>query len=195
MLGASLASGAIATLVGLVVAGPQATFDWLRLLGQSEPVGYWENASLPAAAVQLFTENEMVEPIVTLPWAVPVAYVVGVGIVVLTALKARRDPQMGLWALVAASLLLSPIAWYRYLVLLGPGILLLFRRGSVALALLLLALQFIPRDWYMLFSPYRDTVVAALGLMLYLYILVAHWLAFLPSAKKEPVSAPEPDRS
>jgi alpha-1,2-mannosyltransferase/arabinofuranan 3-O-arabinosyltransferase len=195
MLGASFASGAAATLVGLVVAGPQATIDWLGLLGESEPVGYWENVSLPAAAVQLFSENEVIEPVVTLPWAVPAAYVLGVGIVVLTAAKARRDPQMGFWALVAASLLLSPIAWYRYLVLLGPGILLLLRRGSVAPALLLLALQFIPRDWYLLFWSYWDTVVASLGLMLYFYILVAHWLAFLPADKKEPASAPEPRRS
>jgi alpha-1,2-mannosyltransferase/arabinofuranan 3-O-arabinosyltransferase len=194
MLGASVASGAAATLVGLIVAGPQATLDWLGLLADSEPVGYWENASLPAAAVQLFTENEVVEPIVTLPWAVPVAYALGLGIVVLTAVRVRRDPEMGFWALVAASLLLSPIAWYRYLVLLGPGILLLFRRGSVAPALLLLALQFIPRDWYALFWPYWGTVVAALGLMLYVYILLAHWFAFLPTPEEEPTPAPEPGR-
>jgi alpha-1,2-mannosyltransferase len=76
-----------------------------------------------------------------------VAYVLGVGIIILTAIWVRRDSEAGLWALVAASLLASPIAWHNYLVLLGPGILLLLARGRVAPALLLLALQAIPPDW------------------------------------------------
>ena len=79
--------------------------------------------------------------------------------------------------MVAASLLASPVAWHNYLLLLGPGILLLLARGRVALALLLLALQFIPPQWS---EPWRDegTVVAALVLSLYFYVLIAHWLAF-----------------
>jgi hypothetical protein len=83
-----------------------------------------------------------------------------------------------LWALVAASLLFSPIGWHNYLVLLGPGILLLLAWGRVAPALLLLALQSIPPQWS---EPWRgeSTIMAALVLTLYLYILIAHWLAFL----------------
>ncbi len=193
MLGASLASGAAATLVGLIVAGPEATLDWVRLMASVPSDGYWENASLPGAAARLFGENGYVEPVATLPWAEPAAKVLGGGIVVLTAVKARQDPEMGFWALVAASLLVSPIAWYRYLVLLGPGILLLLARGSVAPASLLLALQFIPsREWA---AIWQDTAAAALALTLYLYILVACWLVLLPTVREEPAHAPEPHRS
>jgi alpha-1,2-mannosyltransferase len=194
MLAASFASGTAATLVGLIVVGPQATLDWLKLLNSVRPEGYWENASLPAAAARFFTENRYHEPVAMLPWAVPAAYVLGIGIVVLTAVKARRDPEMGFWVLVAASLLVSPMAWYRYLVLLGPGILLLLKRGLVAPALLLLALQFIPREWSELWPD--GTIAAALALTLYLYVLVAQWFALLPTVREEePAQAPEARRS
>jgi alpha-1,2-mannosyltransferase len=193
MLGASFASGAAATLVGLIVAGPEATLDWLRLMASVPSDWYWENASLPGAAARLFSENGYVEPVAMLPWAVTVAQVLGGGIVVLTAARTRRDPEMGLWALVAASLLVSPIAWFRYLVLLGPGILLLLARGSAAPVFLLLALQFIPsREWA---AIWQDTTAAALALTLYLYILVAYWLALLPTVREEPARTPEPHRS
>ena len=87
-----------------------------------------------------------------------------------------------------ASLLALPITWHNYLLLLGPGILLLLARGRVALALFLLALQFIPPQWS---EPWRDegTVLAALLLSRYFYILVAHWLAFLTS-REETANAP-----
>jgi alpha-1,2-mannosyltransferase len=60
-----------------------------------------------------------------LPWMVPVAYLLGIGVVVFTAAKMRRGSEAGLRALGAASLLASPIAWHNYLVLLEPGVLLL----------------------------------------------------------------------
>ncbi|MDX6379208.1 MAG: alpha,2-mannosyltransferase [Rubrobacteraceae bacterium] len=178
MLGATLASGAAATLAAIVVAGPGSLLDWLSYVGKRRPDGYWDNNTLPGAAVRLFSENDFVNPIATLSWMVPVAYILGAGIVILTAIRVRRGSEAGLWALVAASLLASPIAWHNYLVLLGPGILLLLARGRVAPALLLFALQSIPPDWSLLWR-YGDTVVAALALTLCLYILIAHWLAFL----------------
>ena len=194
MLGAMFASGAAATFVGLVAVGPGATLDWLWLLANTPLDVYLDNASLPAAAARLFTDNGYVEPIAPLSWAAPAADVLAGAIVILTAVKARRDSEMGLWALVAASLLISPLAWYRYLVLLGPGILLLLRRGRTAPAFLLLALQFVPREWSI---PWEHgyAPAAALALTLYLYILLAHWLAFLPTGGKEPARAPEPARS
>ncbi|MDQ3922682.1 MAG: DUF2029 domain-containing protein, partial [Actinomycetota bacterium] len=190
MLGASFVSGATATLVGLIVTGPEATLDWLRILSSVRLDGFWENASLPSAATRLFKGNQYVEPIATLPWAVPAAYVLGLGIVVLTAVKVRRDPEMGLWALVAASLLVSSITWYRYLVLLEPGILLLLARGRVAPALLLLALQLIPREWSLLWPS--GHAAESLALTIYLYVLAAHWLALLPTGREKPAKAPEP---
>jgi hypothetical protein len=97
---------------------------------------------------------------------------------------------VGLWALVAASLLVAPIAWHNYLVLLGPGILLILARGWVAPAFLLLSLQAIPGQWVLLWNEH-GTVAATLALTLYLYILILHWLVLL-FAVKETAGVPEP---
>jgi alpha-1,2-mannosyltransferase len=189
--GAALVSGAVATLVGAVVVGPEATLDWLRLLSDSSASSYWDNASLPSAAARLFTESPFAQHIAILPWTIPVAYALGIGAIVLTAARVRQGAEVGLWALVAASLLAAPIAWHNYLVLLGPGILLLLARGRAGPAFLLLALQSIPGQWPLLWNE-SDTVAATLALTLNLYILIAHWLALL-SAAKEPIPEPSPE--
>lgn len=186
--GAALASGAAATLVGAIVMGPGATLEWLRLLSDRSPSPYWDNASLPGAAARLFAENEFSAHIAVLPWTMPVAFVLGIGAIAITAARvARHGSEVALWALVAASLLASPISWHNYLVLLGPGILLLLARGQVAPAFLLLALESIPAQWPLLWSE-RETVVAALALTLYCYILITHWLVLF-SASKEPTGS------
>lgn len=177
-LAATVASGAVATLAGVLVLGPQATFKYLSVLRGVELEAFWDNASLPSAALRLFTENEFTQPLATWPWMLPVAYVLGIGGVLLTAYLVRDGRESGLWAMVAASLIASPIAWNNYLLLLGPGILLLFARRRAPLALLLLALQFIPAQWPNLWSG-QDTKLATLALTLYLYVLVIHWLSFL----------------
>jgi alpha-1,2-mannosyltransferase/arabinofuranan 3-O-arabinosyltransferase len=189
MLGAALISGVVATLIGIVVVGPEETLDWLQLLGSTNLSGTWHNASLPGTAARLFRGNSYNEPLVTFPSAINVAFVLGIEILILTAAKVRRDPEMGLWALVAASLLASPIAWYDYVVLLGPGILLLLARGRTSLALLLLALQAVPAQWHILWQD-TSPVLTTLALTLYLYILLAHWLALLTGIK-EPAQAKE----
>ena len=126
---------------------------------------------------------------------VPAALVLGIGLVLFTAVKVRRASETGLWALVAASLLASPVAWENYLVLLGPGVLVLLARGWVAPGFLLLALQVIPPQWPLLWQG-KGTIVATLALTLYLYVLIAHWLALL-AAGREPTSvrgsAPGPE--
>ncbi len=181
---ASLASAAGATLVGAIVVGPGATLDWLMLLSDDTVNPFWDNASLSSAAARLFTENEFARPIATVAWLVPVAYVLGIGAIVLTAVRVRYSPEVALWALVAASLLASPIAWHNYLVLLGPGILLLLARGWIATGFMLLALQSIPPYWPTLWID-EDTVLATLALTLYFYILLAHWFAFLVASRRQ----------
>jgi alpha-1,2-mannosyltransferase len=183
-VGAALVAGGVATLVGVIVLGPGATWDYVGVLRDRSVSPYWDNASLPAAAARLFTENSYAQNIATLPWMVPVGYALGVAAILLSAMRVRHGPEVGLWVLVAASLLASPIAWHNYLVLLGPGILLLLARGMAAPAFLLLALQSIPAQWPLLWNQ-KGTVVASLAMTLYLYILVAHWLALL-AATKEP---------
>jgi alpha-1,2-mannosyltransferase len=190
-LGAALGAGAATTLVGAVVAGPGATLEWINLLASMGLDGTWYNASLPGAASLLFMENKYAVPLATLPWAVTAARGLGILLLFLTAWKVRWDRELGLWALVAASLLASPVAWYDYLLLLGPGILVLLARGRVALALVLLALQAIPAQWAILWQG-ENTIVATLALTIYPCILLAHWLVLLLSARKGPTRTPEP---
>ena len=181
---AAILAGAAATLVGAVVVGFGATLDWLRLLLESSASPYWDNASLPSAAARLFTDNPYAQHVATWAWTIPVAYVLGIAAIAFTATRTRWDAEAGLWALVAAALLASPIAWHNYLVLIGPGILLLLARGRVAPAFLLLALQAIPGQWPLLWNR-EGTVAATLALTLYLYILLVHWIVLLPR-RKEP---------
>ena len=188
---AALGSGAVATAVGAIVVGPGATIDWLRLLSDDTVNAFWDNATLSSAAARLFTENEFGQQIATLPWIVPFAYAVGIAIILFTAASVRRGPDFALWALVAASLLASPIAWHNYLVLLGPGILLLLAGGWAAPGFLLLALQSIPPYWPDLWVG-RDTVVATLALTLYFYILLAHWVALVVASRRQPAGHREP---
>jgi alpha-1,2-mannosyltransferase/arabinofuranan 3-O-arabinosyltransferase len=187
---AAVVSAAAATLVGAIVVGPGATLDWLRLLSDDTVNTFWDNASLSSAAARLFTENEDARPIATLPGMIIVAYVLGIAAILFTAVRVRLGPEVGLWTLVAASLLASPIAWHNYLVLLGPGILLLLARGWMAPGFLLLALQSIPPYWPTLWFG-EGTVVATLALTLYFYILVAHWLIFVVAARRLPAGSPK----
>ncbi|HET7481083.1 MAG TPA: glycosyltransferase family 87 protein, partial [Rubrobacteraceae bacterium] len=175
---ATMAAGILGALVGAVVLGVDTTVQWFEILLRSPLSTYWDNASLPSSVARMFTENEFARPLAVLPWLVPVAYIAGIGVIILTAVKVRHGSEAGLWALTAASLLASPIAWNNYLMLLAPGILLLMARGRVAVALLLLALQFIPPQWPLLWQG-DDTALATLALTLYLYILAMHWAAFL----------------
>lgn len=175
---ATMVAGALGTLIGAVILGVDTTVQWFEILLRTPLSTYWDNASLPSSVARMFTENEFARPLATLPWLVPVAYVAGIGAIILTAVKARHGSEGGLWALTAVALLASPIAWHNYLMLLAPGILLLMARGRAAVALLLLALQFIPPQWPLLWQG-DGTVAATLALSLYLYILAAHWVAFL----------------
>jgi alpha-1,2-mannosyltransferase len=181
---AALIAGAGATLVGIIVLGRETTLVYAEVLREQPVSAYWDNASLPAAAVRLFTENPYAQNVATLPWMVSVGFALGIIAIVVTAMRVRHGPEVGLWALVAASLLASPIAWHNYLVLLGPGVLLLLARGRAATAFLLLALQSIPAQWPLIWKD-EGTVTATLAMTLYLYILITHWLALL-AATKEP---------
>ncbi|MBA3389017.1 MAG: hypothetical protein H0U02_06585, partial [Rubrobacter sp.] len=82
-----------------------------------------------------------------------------------------------------------PVTWHNYLLLLAPGVILLLARGRTALALLLLSLQFIPPQWPEIWGD-REPLLAAVGLTLYTFILLAHWLAFLAFDDEK---SPEPE--
>lgn len=182
VLVSTILTGAASSLVAEIVAGPGATLDWLSYVSSRRPDGFWDNNTIPGAATRIFAENDWVEPIATVPWALPVAYLVAIEVIILTAVAAHRDREMGLWALVAASLLASPIAWHTYLVLLGPAVLLLLARGWLAPGCLLLALQLIPPEWS---APWTqgEAPWESLALTFYLYALVVHWLVLVAASR------------
>ena len=186
---ASAASGGVTTLVGILAVGLGPTLDWITILRTKFLDGSWDNASLPGAAARLFRENRFAEPLVEFPSALTLAVALGLVLLVVTMLKVRLDPAVGLWALVAASLLASPVTWHNYLLMLTPGVLLLFTKGRTALAVLLISVALIPQQWVGLWEE-QHTVMASIALALYSYILVLYWVAFLTTDVERD---PQPD--
>lgn len=181
-LGAAALAGAATTLLGILAAGPRATLDYAGVLLGEPITGYWDNASLRSTAIRFFTENDYTQNLASLPWTVPLAQVVALALVVLTAWRVRGGTEWGLWAVVAASLLASPVAWHNYLVLLAPAVMLLVARGRYAVGLLLIGLQLIPAYWTLLWDE-QGTPLATVALSLYSFILLAHWLVLLAASR------------
>ncbi len=167
---AGVAAAAGASLLGVLVAGPASGLEWLRI-GLTEPVpDTADNASLPGLAVRL-----------GLPSAVGTALglaVLGGTLAVLARRRAHVDPAgTAPWAVLAAGLLLSPIAWHNYLMLLWPGVLALVagdraphRPGRAAV---LLAVAVVPVSWNALWPP--EAWWALPGRSLYCAVLLAYW--------------------
>lgn len=178
---AGIISAAVASLVGVLVAGPSSGVEWLKI-AFSEPVpDTVDNASLPGLAVR---------------FGLPSTVGLAVGLVVLVGTLAwcgrhrdRIDPAgTVVWAVVAAGLLLSPIAWHNYLMLLFPGALLLItlRRGAAAV---MLAVAVIPVSWNADWPA--DGVGQAVGRSLYFLILLGYWTVLLRSTSSSgPSSGP-----
>jgi arabinofuranan 3-O-arabinosyltransferase len=182
-LRAGVAAAAVATLAGVLVAGPSSGVEWLRI-AFSEPVpDTVDNASLPGLAVR---------------FGVPPVFgsVVGLAVLVGTLVwigrrRDRIDPAgTAPWAVLAAGLLLSPIAWHNYLMLLFPGALALVPLGLGALTAAGLALAVIPVSWNADWPP--DGVVADLGRSLYCAILIGYWAVLLSSSVRSAAEEPEP---
>jgi hypothetical protein len=194
-LGAAVVSGAAATLAGAIVVGWGTAMGWVDLMLGTTANPYWDNASLPAAAARVFTGHEYGESVAMLPGLVSVFGVVGVALVLVTGYRARRGADWALWALAAAALLASPIAWHNYLLLLAPGVLLLLGRGRAGVAAVLITLQLIPPQWPLLWQENATAgqavgpAFAALALSLYLFVLLAHWIAFFAASAEVPEGA------
>ena len=175
---AGFGSAAGASLLGVLVAGPASGLQWLRI-GLTEPVpDTADNASLPGLAVRL-----------GLPSAVGTLLGLAVLAGTLAVLGRRRreiDPAgTAPWAVLAAGLLMSPIAWHNYLMLLWPGVLLLLgRRGPAPYrpgrAAVLLALAVIPVSWNALWPAGEWWALP--GRALYCAVLLAYWWVLLSSS-------------
>jgi arabinofuranan 3-O-arabinosyltransferase len=172
-LRAGIASAAVATLAGVLVAGPSSAIEWLKI-AFSEPVpDTVDNASLPGLAVR---------------FGVPSAFGMLAGLAVLAGTlvwigrnRHRIDPAgTAPWAVLAAGLLFSPIAWHNYLLLLFPGALALVPLGLGALTAAGLALAVIPVSWNADWPP--EGVGPALARSLYCAVLIGYWAVLLSSS-------------
>jgi arabinofuranan 3-O-arabinosyltransferase len=172
----------VATLVGVLVAGPASALTWVKI-AFSEPVpDTVDNASLPGLAVRFGMPSV-------------IGLVAGVLLLVGTLAwigrhRDRIDPAGAVvWAVVAAGLLLSPIAWHNYLMLLFPGALLLITLGRGAATAVMLAVAVIPVSWNADWPA--EGVGQAVGRSLYFVILLGYWAVLLLSASSAgPSSSP-----
>jgi arabinofuranan 3-O-arabinosyltransferase len=185
-------AAAAASLLGVLVAGPASGLEWLRI-GVTEPVpDTADNASLPGLAVRF-----------GLPAAVGTVLglvVLGGTLLTLALRRAQVDPAgTAPWAVLGAGLLLSPIAWHNYLMLLWPGVLLLlecdsgktpYRPGRAAV---LIAVAVVPVSWNALWPP--EAWWALPGRSLYCAILLAYWWVLLSSASARSFRGPPGDTS
>lgn len=180
---AGIVSAAVASLVGVLVAGPSSALGWLRI-AFSEPVpDTVDNASLPGLAVR---------------FGLPSAVGMAVGVLVLVGTlgwcgrhRDRIDPAgTVLWAVVAAGLLFSPIAWHNYLMLLFPGALMLITLGRGAATAVMLAVAVIPVSWNADWPA--DGVGQAVGRSLYFLVLLGYWTVLLRSGPSASVDDTTP---
>ena len=102
--------------------------------------------------------------------------------------------------MLAAGLLMSPIAWHNYLLLLWPGVLLLLARGGPQIrhstpyqpgrAAVLLAVAVIPVSWNALWPAGEWWALP--GRMAYCAVLLAYWWVLLSPSRTEPLRSGAP---
>jgi len=172
---AGVTGAGVATVAGALAAGPSSALEWLRI-GFTEPVpDVLDNAALPGFFLRL---------------GLPSAIGTVLGFVALVGtlgwLARRRVDPAGTapFAVIAAGLLMSPISWHNYLLLLLPGLLVavaggLLREWGAAL----LALTLVPVSWGDLWLD--ENVWSPLGRGLYTAILLAYWLTLLRAAPRD----------
>lgn len=178
----ALLTGTAATIVGWVICGAESMPKWVRLLASNPVVTYWDNASLPGTLLRLTSTSSWGKPLVEVPGGAVIGLVLGGVLLVLTAWVVRRPPvgreDTALWAMAAAALLVSPLSWHNYLVVLIPGVLVLVAGGRWLVAMLLLSLSLIGMEWPP--SWYGDDgTVSAVPVSLYCVVLLAYWVAML----------------
>ncbi len=169
-LRAGVASAVVASLVGVAICGPASGLTWLHIAFSSPVPDTVDNASLPGLAVRLGLPPSL--------GSVAGLVVLGGTLAVLARHRDRVDPAgTAPWAVLAAGLLLSPIAWHNYVMLLWPGVLVLVALGRGATAAVMLAVAVIPVAWNAAAVP-----AAATGRSLYFAILVGYWAVLLRCA-------------
>jgi alpha-1,2-mannosyltransferase len=182
-LRAGVVAAAVATLLGVLVAGPSSAIEWLRI-AVTEPVpDTVDNASLPGLAVRFGVPGVLGA---LFGAAVLVGTLVWIG-----RHRDRIDPAgTAPWAVLAAGLLFSPIAWHNYLMLLWPGVLVLVPLGLGALTAAALAVAVVPVSWNAEWPP--ESVAADVARSLYCVILLGYWVVLLSSSVRNVPVPTEP---
>lgn len=192
-LWAGVASAGVASLAGVLAAGPSSALAWLRLAGSTPAPEVDANASLPGLVARLGGPG-------ALGWLVTVVVVAGSLWWVRRAAPPPSPAEPGtvtpadaaIFAVAAGCLLAAPIAWLNYLVMLWPGALALLRGGRWRVAVPLLVLPVIPVSWSNLWMAEPHAVDGLLGRSLYCAVLLGYWVALLAfaSGSPSPPSAP-----
>jgi len=166
-----LLAAAGATAVGALAAGPSSTLTWLGIALSEGVPDVEANASLPGLAARLGLPT-------------PVGSVAGLAVLAGTLAWCTRhrreiDPAgTAPFAVLAAGLLFSPIAWHNYLLLLLPGALVVAAQGRRAVAAAMLATAVVPVSWGAAWAP-----DATAPLSLYTAVLVGWWWVLLVQAR------------
>jgi hypothetical protein len=179
VLTAAIGTGGLAALAGWFTAGWQSLPNWVQLVFDHPVQAYVDNASLVGTVERLTAQSPGVDPLVELPGGAVIGLLLGLALVAVTTWTVRRPPaagpDTGLWAMAGASLLVSPLSWHNYLMLLMPGVLVLVVRGRWPIAALLLALSFIGMEWQWVWGA----PAPAVAMSLYCGVLLAYWAALL----------------
>jgi alpha-1,2-mannosyltransferase len=170
-----------ATLVGAALVGPAQTLRYVRVALGGYPAHDLDNASLLTTGIRLVTPGREVPPLVDAPGLGWLAGVLVVALLAVTVARAGRH-ELGLWALVAASLLASPLAWRGYLVVLYPGVIVLLATARTRLlGVFVIALLLVPHTLPSLWSDPLSTGYVTATLLGPL-VLLATWAAFTGAA-------------
>jgi arabinofuranan 3-O-arabinosyltransferase len=191
---AGVAGAVVATLVGVLAAGLPSGPEWIRI-ALAEPVpDVLDNAALPGLTLRLGLTSAVGSAlgaallIGTLAWYGQRTRRFGVDPI--GSVAHGTDPAGAApWAVVAAGLLFSPIAWHNYLLLLLPGLLVLVAAAPAgsprrAWSAVLLALPVIPVSWGDLWTT--ENPWSPVGRSLYCAILLAYWFTLV-----RPVAGPK----
>lgn len=171
----ALFAAAAATALGVVAAGPAATLRYVAVLRAGFPHEDLYNASLLTTGLRLFTPGRDVPPVLDAPVLGWVVALVAVAVLVITLTRGRHNAT-DLWAITAACLVASPLAWRGYLVVLYPGVLVLLAAPRMrTIAVPLLAALSVPVTAVAVFDP--RTPAAVLATLLLPATLLALWAA------------------
>ncbi|GLZ49305.1 hypothetical protein Acsp06_54900 [Actinomycetospora sp. NBRC 106375] len=187
-LRASLITVVAATVAGVALVGPAQTLRYVRVALGGYPAHDLDNASLLTTGIRLVTPGREVVPLVDAPWLGWVVGAVVVALLAVTVVRAGRH-ELGLWAVVAASLLASPLAWRGYLVLLYPGVVVLLATARTRLlGMFLVALLLVPHSWPSVWTG-RTSMGYLASTLLGPAVLLAVWAAFTGVAARSPEEA------